>query len=201
MIVAVDIDGILGFLAEQIAAVLNARFGTSYTPQFRQYWLESVLPPDQGRWLTAQFQLPSFYATVAPDLEGIRAVEAISAAGLPVVIVTDRPAHVRDMTVQWLAHWGVPYQDLWHDGPETKRRWAQWVAMRGETGVLLDDDPRKAQTIPVIAGNRIAVGCWLAVRPWTPGYLEGLPGVRLFRNWNQVLSWLGLRPIDARAWR
>lgn len=201
MIVAVDIDGVLGFLAEQIAAALNARFDTAYTPQFRQYWLELVLPPEQGRWLTGQFHRPTFYATVAPDLAGIQAVQALADAGLPVVVVTDRPAVARDVTVQWLDHWGVPYRELWHDGPDTKRRWAQAVAARGERGVLLDDDPRKALTIPVITGGRIQVECWLAERPWTPAYLAGLPGVRTFRNWNQVLSWLGLRPIDARAWR
>lgn len=179
-----DIDGVLSFLGENICAALNARFGATYAPaDMRRYWSESWLPPDQGAWLSEQFQSPAFYATAAPDFRGIDALNRLYQQSYRVIIASDRPAAVAAGTLRWLRQYGVSYDGIRLEGPGSKEAVADAYG-EGDALVVIDDDPGKWLLMP-----RPGVEVWSPRRPWTPNEV-GLYNVRVFDNWSQTAVWL-----------
>ncbi len=189
-----DIDGVLGFLTETIVTGLNAHFGTSLVvSEMTDYWLEEVLPPDQSKWLVEQFQRPVVYANVAPDYAGIAAVQAIwrardrlLARPITIVVSSDRPPDAQQVTKDWLRKWRVPYDQLVLRGKGGKLSIAREHDPEHPL-ILLDDDPRKMETVATLPGCRV----WTPLRPWTPRRTPPA-GSRVFDAWADVLEWLDI---------
>lgn len=188
-LVACDVDGVLAFTAEAVCTALNARFGTSRTPEsLTSYPFGPLLPPEQARWLDAHTVRDAWAANLAPDLDAIAALAAIRDAGHRVIVSSDRPATLAGATVAWLDQWQVPRDGIRLDGPGSKRA-ALTSCGPTSPAVLVDDDPRKWLTVA-----RPGVQVWTPRRPWTPDEWQRYPGVRVFTDWAQPLEWLSTVP-------
>lgn len=186
-----DIDGVLGFLTETIVTALDGHFGLGIVvSDMDYYWIEDTLAPDQQEWLIQQFQRGVFYANVAPDYAAIAALNAIHAGGYEVIVSSDRPpATTRLVTEQWLDKWRVAHDEIILRGKGGKLSIAEEHGP-GDPLILIDDDPRKMQTVP-----RPGVEVWAPQRPWTPKNWRDYDGVWVFEQWADVLKRLGL-PTD-----
>jgi hypothetical protein len=58
---------------------------------------------------------PAFFAAAKHDVLNHPVAEVIHAlaAKYPILLVSGRPEHLRDLTLQWLADHGVPYEQLY----------------------------------------------------------------------------------------
>lgn len=185
-----DIDGVLGFLTEAAVTALNAHFNLSLVvSDMTSYWIEDTLPPVQRQWLTAQFARGVFYSNVAPDYSAIAALDGLHAAGLHIIVSSDRPpATTAQATTAWLNKWRVPYDELRLEGRGGK---VKILSAYGPSNpaVLIDDDPAKALTV-VHPGVQV----WSPERPWTPTNWQRYPGYWVFPSWDAVLQRLGVDP-------
>lgn len=181
-----DTDDTLCFEAEELISIANAMFGfdlelaslTDYHPLQFPHGLGA------NKWLKAWRQNPLCYVNHAPDYEAIGGLRALTAAGYHVVASSDRPAQMQQVTANWYAQWGVPYAELYINGPGSK---AQMAARYDAANpcILIDDNPNNASLA------RPGVQVWLPYRPWTPPGLAG-PYTWVFHSWNEALARLGL---------
>lgn len=184
-LVVSDIDNVIGFHAEAVCCALNARTGTNRTPAgFTAY--PFPLPPDEAAWLARFTSRDAWAANMAPDFKAVAALGAIHASGHPVTVSSDRPALIADATRGWLDSWGVQRDGTLLEGPGSKRA-ALAACGPDSPAVLLDDDPRQW-----LLCARAGVEVWSPRRPWTPGGWQSYQNVRVFTDWSEPLSWLGI---------
>lgn len=177
----------LGFLTETIVTALNAHFGTDIiVSEMTNYWIEDDLPSDQAKWITEQFERSSLYENVAPDYSAIAALNAMHRGGYDVIVSSDRPAHTKPGTIDWLKKWRVEHDEVVLRGRGSKLSIAREHGP-GDPLILFDDDPRKATFFP-----SPGVELWMPQRPWTPPDVDKYEGVWVFERWADVLDRLGL---------
>ena len=186
-----DCDGILAFTAESLCTALNAKFGTTYSPQGQTFFpgtfLPHKLPGEQSGWLADQIRLPAFAAACAPDFHALDCLRDAWDAGFTASVVTERAAELQDVTTAWLADWGAPPVPVHAVGHGQK---PEYLAARygpGYPAVLIDDNPVAGITIA-----RPGIDVWQPQRSYTPTVARD--HVRTFTGWPQVRGWLGLGP-------
>jgi len=176
-----DIDGVLCFWEEWACVALNSRFETQMLcTDPTQPWRPSSLPLAQATWLNAAFDDVAV-RNQAPDFKAIDAVTALHAAGVRVVIGSDRPTQLAQATATWLGTWNVPYDDLVLVGSGGKLAYAQKHQV-----AWIDDNPRYATSLP--AGDHL----YMPDRPWTASWLRTLPDVTVFTDWSELLQQFAL---------
>lgn len=183
-----DIDGTLGFLFPVVVAAVNAHFGLDLVAsEITTYNLSGILQPDQAAWVEEQFANPNLYTNCAPDFRGIGAVQALHKADYEIVIATDRPEGLEDITEKWLKRWDVPYDQLMVGWGKKEA----WCAKHGpkDPAVLFDDSPAKAMTIP-----RPGMRLFVPLRSYTPAVDFNRANVVVFREWSEALVALGVPP-------
>ena len=177
----------LGFFTEAIATAINAHFGLDLVvSDMDHYWIEDTLKPSQSDWLVSQFDRSVFYENVAPDYSAIAALNAIHQGGYEVIVSSDRPVNTKAATTRWLKKWRIEYDEVILRGPGGKKSICDEHGP-GDPIVLIDDDPRKMETIPAPG-----VELWSPARPWTPGNWADYENVWVFGSWTEVLDRLGL---------
>lgn len=187
-----DVDGILAFTAEALTGALNSMFGATYNPVSQSFFpgtlITSRLPAEQALWVSGLFREPQFLATFGPDFHAIDVLCDAFDAGYECRVVTERHPLMRDITVEWLASWGVPasvtVEAVGHGnkppvlidayGPESP-------------AILIDDNPAVQLSVA-----RDGIGVWTPDRPYTPTLAR--EHVREFESWRQARYWLGLGP-------
>jgi hypothetical protein len=117
--------------------------------------------------IVVDLESPAFYIPFAPDYRAVSTVARLYAAGYYMVIITDRPGSMLDVTRTWLAKTGIVYDEL-VIGKEIKDQVA------GQYG-----NPRKM----LLA--RQGVDVWVPRHAWTPMDL-GLPFTFVFDDWSEV---------------
>ena len=160
---------------------LNAEFGEEY-----EYWSTKDahpldLPKKQKKWLKEIKEEPTTYANLSPDWHAIDALHALHAAGYHITISSDRPAEMADVSKRWYDYWGVPYDDIEINGPDSKADIIKDHVEKGNPIILFDDDPRQMWTFP-----QDGVEVWTQRKPWTPADFSP-PNCFVFDSWNEVL--------------
>lgn len=169
---------------------LNAEFGEEYT-----YWgTKQAHPLDiskkQKKWLEKVKDVPATYANLSPDWHAIDAMHALHIAGYHITISSNRPAEMKKVSKNWYDYWGVPYDDVEIDGPDSKEK---VIKDHGPDKpiILFDDDPAQMLAFP-----RDGVEVWTQRKPWTPK--DFLPAnCFIFDSWTEVLQ--RLAPTFASA--
>ena len=186
-----DCDGILCFTAEALCTALNARFGTTYSPQGQSFFpgtlLVHKLPAGQAGWLEQEMRLPAFVAAYAPDFHALDALRDSWDAGFSVSVVTEREPDLQDATTDWLHDWGAPPVPVIAVGAGNKPAYLGAKYGPGNDAVLIDDNPAVEITIA-----RPGIDVWTPERPYTPSVPRD--HVRPFASWAVARYWLHLGP-------
>jgi hypothetical protein len=178
-----DLDGVLAFTTEAALTAVNARFGLNLLVDEQvTYSLAQRLNREQGMWLTGLFSRSTFLANLAPDGHALDALDAMHAAGIEVLLCTERPPSTKTATAAWLSTWDVSHDDLLMPGPGGKPA-ALAAYGPANPAVLIDDDPSKWLTVA-----RPGLPVWTPRRPWTPTTSAAYANVWVFDSWDQVLS-------------
>jgi len=186
-----DCDGILSFTAEALCTALNARFGTTYSPQGQSFFpgtlLVHKLPAEQAGWLEQHMRQPSFVAAVSPDWHAMDTMRDSWDAGFSVSVVTERDPELQDATTDWLRDWGAPPVLVVAVGHGNKPAYLGAKYGPSNNAVLVDDNPAVEITIA-----RPGIEVWTPQRPYTPSVPRD--HVRPFAHWAQARYWLKLGP-------
>ena len=186
-----DCDGILSFTSEALCMALNARFGTTYSPQSQGFFPGSLradrLPDAQGAWIAGEMRQPAFVASLAPDFRALDTLRDAYDAGFECVVATERDPSLQEVTERWLHDWGGPPVEVNAVGHGNKPAFMAERYGEHRRAVLIDDDPLKALTVP---GPGVQV--WMPQRPYTEG--RARPGSRLYASYPVLRYWLGLGP-------
>ncbi len=178
-----DIDNTIAFASESLMSALNARFNLNLLASEQwTYRVETTLTPEQAAYCIKLHTSAIYFANIAPDWHAIDAVARLKTAGFPLVIATNRVATLRTATANWLAEWGVEYDEL-IIGPTAKVDYAR----THPNVVAIDDDPAKIALLPPLG-----VTLWLPDRPYTPPWAENVKDVHVFTDWNEVLLGVGV---------
>ena len=187
-----DVDGILAFTAEALTGALNSMFGATYSPLSQSFFpgtlITARLPVEQAAWVSGLFREAPFLATFAPDFHAIDVLCDAFDAGYECRVVTERHPLMRDITVEWLASWGVPASvTVEAVGHGNKPPVLIDAYGPDNPAVLLDDNPAVQLSVA-----RPGIEVWTPDRPYTPTL--GRENVREFESWRQARYWLGLGP-------
>ncbi|MBI2043676.1 hypothetical protein HYT25_04780 [Candidatus Pacearchaeota archaeon] len=188
--VAVDVDGVLACLFENLLEYYNSRFGTKFTENdlyTLKLWEVWGLSEGEEKPIIIDFCKSPFFRDVSPVAGSQEAVHALSKK-YNLAVLTARPVSTREKTISWLDRFypGV-FSDVHftsHHFPEngTKVNKSDFCLEHGY-GILIDDYHEHVNECAEKGIQTI-----LLTQPWNWETLR--PKVRRVRNWQEVLQYL-----------
>lgn len=133
--ILIDVDGTLCLHLPRLCEFLEIAYGIEHPPEAITDWSYNFESAGVGidEVITRLFDERAewFLADLDPVPGGQAALDALSAAGHEIWIVTHRPAETHDLTRTWLAEQDISYDRYVADVPENK------AAVGGD--ILIDD--------------------------------------------------------------
>jgi uncharacterized HAD superfamily protein len=190
MLCGLDLDGVLCDLGPSVARRITDRFGVASHPStWRSYDLRLLrlgIPQDRfADFLDETFADPELYAA-APLCEGVApALAGLRRAGWRLVGITARPPHLAPATQAWLAHHGLPVEEVHHTPVGTKAA----VARRLGARATVEDNPAEAELLAEVCES------WLLDRPYNRA--AAVVRARRASSWDDAVGRLCQLPLFA----
>lgn len=181
MLIGLDLDGVVCDLGPGVAERIADRFGVASHPgTWRTYDLRRLrlgVPEDRFHaFLDELFADPALYAG-APAAEGaVWGVHRLREAGWRVVGITARPEPLAGVTAAWLAHHGLPIDEVHHTAVGAKSA----VAAHLGVTVTVEDNPIEADQLADVCES------WLLDRPYNREYV--LQRARRLGSWDDAVG-------------
>lgn len=164
--VAVDVDQVLAMSFDRVVDLMNAEFETSISPvqvntwDIAQFWTGFC---NADRATVAEAFDDFFHdeevlrtaAVCLPMVGVMRRLAGWSSDPNGPTVITSRPAHLNELTKQWLNQYGLPFNKVVHT--HEKAEYCREHKIR----YLIDDAPHHA-----LSCHRVGVGVFLIDYPW-----------------------------------
>lgn len=181
MLCGLDLDGVLCDLGPPVAARIAGRFGVATHPAaWTRYDLRHLdLGVPRGpfhAFLDETFGDPTLYIEAPPADGAAFGVAALRDAGWDIVGITARPAHLSDVTVEWLEAHGLGLDAVHHTALGTKADVARRLGVRA----TVEDNPTEAELLAAVCES------WLIDRPYNRH--DALQRARRLRSWDDAVG-------------
>jgi len=176
-----DLDGVLCDLGPPVAARIARRFGVATHPsawtRYDLRLLDLGLPREPFHaFLDETFGDPALYTEALPTDGAAFGVAALRSAGWRIVGITARPAHLTDVTVDWLAEHGMALDDVHHTALGAKADVARRLGVRA----TVEDNPGEAELLADVCES------WLLDRPYNRH--DALRRARRLQSWDDAVG-------------
>lgn len=172
-----DIDNTLCRYSEAMLTIANIELGTSFT--FSQWTTYEPKFGQDFKQLSEQIrENKTFWRALPPDTAAIEMLNKLSDDGFTVVIGSNRPPELADVTIQWLDTYGVKRAGQVLEGPSSKPS-----LIGSEPTILLDDNPAFWVQL-----QRPNLQIFSPRKPYTPEIT--FTNVRIYDSPTQVLEWM-----------
>ncbi|MGH2839873.1 MAG: 5' nucleotidase, NT5C type [Solirubrobacteraceae bacterium] len=185
MRIAIDIDSTLHHYWDRLSAAAQRRFGIDLPYEEQFDWGITRLRPEQLHLCIQETHCDQAILAGEPYPNAVETVRGWHQAGHFIQITSHRDAHTRDATERWLAHIGVPYDELHVSHDKVGH------CIEAAIDLLIDDSPENL-------AQAIEHGIMVATisHPWNRDLCEE-EDVMCAADWHGLSALLA--PVVARA--